>query len=59
MVKPIHESLEKHSRAVQDIKRCRKEVYGVLKQQMITVVEGQRLLQSETSNLVNASRPLG
>lgn len=56
VVRPVHESLEKFKNAVIDLEGRRIEAYSGLTQQVHSLLEGQRHLTSETSNLVKALR---
>ncbi len=56
LVKPLKETLDKYNTAVVDVEKSRKEAYGSLRTQLSTLVEDQRALRDETSNLVNALR---
>jgi len=56
MVKPIREALDKNERQVRRMEAERKEAQGAITQQLQSVAESHRLLQSETRNLVQALR---
>ncbi len=56
LIKPVRESLDKHAKAVTDIEKNREGAYHSLRQQITSMVEGQRLLHKETDNLVKALR---
>ena len=56
MVKPIREALEKNEQQVRRMEAERKEAQGAITQQLQSVAESHRLLQSETRNLVQALR---
>lgn len=56
MVGPVKESLEKFDDKIQSLERVRIGAYEGLSQQVKDLAETQRLLRSETSNLVNALR---
>jgi len=56
LVKPVREVLDKYNQSLQQIESGRKEAYGSLKEQLAALVEDQRRLRGETSNLVQALR---
>jgi len=56
MLKPIREALDKHSAAVTTIEKERKSDQGSLRQQITSMLESQKQLESETKNLANALR---
>jgi len=56
LVTPIGESLKSVDSKLQDLEKVRAEAYGALKNQLQSVAETQRLLHTETSNLVRALR---
>ena len=56
IIAPIREALEKTARQIADIEKERKEAYGSIRQQLSAMTADQRLLQTETRNLVNALR---
>ncbi len=56
VVKPLKESLDKYGTEIKQIEGSRKEAYGGLKQQLVSLIEDQKLLKGETANLVKALR---
>lgn len=56
MLKPIRETLEKHVAAVSELEKNREGAYQGLRQQIASMLESQRQLQSETQNLTGALR---
>ena len=56
LVKPLKESLEKYDQKVQDIEEKRTSAYSSLDTHLKSLADTQKLLQSETSNLVKALR---
>jgi DNA recombination protein RmuC len=56
LVKPVRESLDKVDAKIQELEKARAGAYSGLTEQVKTLVETQRQLQSETSHLVNALR---
>lgn len=56
LVKPIREALEKTEQQVRQMEKERQSAYGSLSKHLETMAETQRLLQSETRNLVQALR---
>lgn len=56
MLKPIHESLDKHAKAVGEIEKNREGAYQSLRQQLSGMVGDQKNLRDETANLVKALR---
>lgn len=56
LIKPVRETLDKYNTSIQQIESGRKEAYGSLKQQLAALMEDQRRLRGETSNLVQALR---
>lgn len=56
LVKPVKESLDKVDVKIQDIEKARVGAYEGLTQQVKSLLEGQKELRCETSNLVNALR---
>lgn len=56
LVKPVREQLELHAKAVAEIEKTREGAYHGLRQQVTSMVEDQRRLQTETANLVKALR---
>ncbi len=56
LVKPIRETLEKTEREIRQMEKERREAYGALSKHLETMADAQRLLQSETRNLVQALR---
>ena len=56
LVKPIRETLEKTEQQIRQMEKERESAYGSLTKHLETMTETQRLLQSETRNLVQALR---
>jgi len=56
LIKPIAEKLEKTNKAIEAVEHSRKEAYGGLKQQLLSMVQDQKQLRDETANLVKALR---
>ncbi|MFZ5831248.1 MAG: DNA recombination protein RmuC [Planctomycetota bacterium] len=56
LVKPVRESLEKFDGKIQEIEKAREGAYHGLREQVGALLESQRDLRCETSNLVNALR---
>lgn len=56
LVKPIRDALEKSEQQIQLMEKERREAYGSLSKHLESMSETQRLLQSETRNLVQALR---
>jgi len=56
MVKPVSESLQKVDRQLQEVEKSRAAAYGVLTEQVKSMSDTQRQLQTETANLVTALR---
>jgi len=56
LVKPVKEALEKFDGKVQDLEKARTGAYMALKEQVHSLLESQKALRSETSNLVAALR---
>jgi DNA recombination protein RmuC len=54
LVKPVQETLQKFDAKIGEIEKSRIEAYGGLKQEVITLKDGQVRLRDETSNLVRA-----
>jgi DNA recombination protein RmuC len=54
LIKPIRESLDKHSKAVTDIEKDRKQDQGSLRQQLTSMIEVQRRLGDQTTALTTA-----
>lgn len=54
LIKPIRESLDKHSKAVTDIEKDRKQDQGSLRQQLSSMIEVQRRLGDQTTALTTA-----
>jgi DNA recombination protein RmuC len=55
-VAPLKESLEKVDGQVRLLEQSRQHAYGALKQELLTLREGQERLRAETGNLVTALR---
>ena len=56
LVKPLREALEKSEAQIRRIEQERQQTYGSLTKHLETVAQTQRLLHSETRNLVQALR---
>jgi DNA recombination protein RmuC len=56
LVKPIRETLEKTERQMREMEKERQTAYGSLNKHLESMAEAQRILQSETRNLVQALR---
>lgn len=56
LVRPIREALSKTEQQIQQIEKDRHAAFGSLSKHLETMAESQRLLQSETRNLVQALR---
>jgi len=56
LMKPVRQSLEKFEEKVQDIEKARVGAYAGLKEQIGSLLETQKQLRNETSNLVKALR---
>lgn len=56
MLKPIRETLDKHTQAVGEMEKNREGAYQGLKQQLVSMMEAQRELRGETQGLVKALR---
>jgi len=56
MVKPIRETLEKTERQIREMEKERQTAYGSLNKHLESMAEAQKILQSETRNLVQALR---
>ncbi len=54
LIKPIRESLDKHSKAVTDIEKDRKQDQGSLRQHLTSMIEVQRRLGDQTTALTTA-----
>jgi DNA recombination protein RmuC len=55
-VRPLKESLEKVDGQVRTLEQARQHAFGALRQELLTLREGQERLRSETGNLVTALR---
>ena len=53
---PIKESVEKVQQKAEALEQARRQSYGALSQQLVTMAEGQEKLRTETGNLVTALR---
>jgi DNA recombination protein RmuC len=56
LVKPIREALDKTESQIRSMEKERREAHGALARHLETMADSQRLLQSETRNLVQALR---
>lgn len=56
LVKPVKESLEKFDGKIREIEQARTGAYATLKEQVGSLIETQKDLRTETSNLVKALR---
>lgn len=56
LMKPVKESLEKFDGKIQEIEKARTGAYATLKEQVGSLIETQKELRNETSNLVKALR---
>ncbi len=56
LVKPISDSLKQVDEHVRELEKSRAEAYGGLKEQVESLLETQKALQTETGNLVKALR---
>jgi DNA recombination protein RmuC len=56
MLKPFKETLDKYNTAVIDVEKARKQAYGELRTQLGSLLDDQRLLRQQTTNLVQALR---
>jgi len=56
LVRPLADSLKMVDSKIQDVERGRLEAYSALKQQLTSMAETQRDLQTEAGNLVSALR---
>ncbi len=54
LIKPIRESLDKHSKAVADIEKDRKQDQGSLRQHLTSMIDVQRRLGDQTTALTTA-----
>ncbi len=56
LVKPLGESLEKFERRIGEIEKAREGAYSAISEQVRNLAEGQSVLKSETTRLVQALR---
>lgn len=56
MVKPVKESLEKFDGKIRELEQARTGAYATLKEQVSSLIETQKELRTETSNLARALR---
>lgn len=56
LVSPVRESLNKVDAQIQQMEKERMDAYGGLRQQVNSLITSQKVLQSETGNLVRALR---
>lgn len=56
LVKPVRESLDKVDARIHELEKARVDAYRQLSDQVVSLLDTQRQLQSETSNLVKALR---
>ncbi len=56
LVKPIADSLKQVDEQVRELEKSRAEAYGTLSSQVASLLDTQKILQTETSNLVKALR---
>jgi len=56
LVKPIREALQKAETQIAALEKSREHAFGTIKAQLEAMAAGQRMLSSETRNLVNALR---
>jgi DNA recombination protein RmuC len=56
LVKPIRDALEASKKQIDQLENSRREAYGGIKAQLEEMRSGQKSLQQETHNLVNALR---
>ena len=56
LVKPIREALEASKKQIDELENSRREAYGGIRAQLEEMRTGQKSLQQETHNLVNALR---
>jgi DNA recombination protein RmuC len=54
IVEPVRESLDRVDRQLQEIEGSRREAYGKLSEQVVSLAHAQRVLQTETANLAQA-----
>ncbi len=56
LIRPVKESLEKFDGKIRDLEQARTGAYATLKEQVGSLIEAQKELRHETSNLVKALR---
>ena len=58
IVKPVRESLEKFDGKIRELEQARTGAYATLKEQVSSLIETQKELRTETSNLARVCAPL-
>lgn len=56
LLKPLREVLDQYQKRLSDIEKARQESYGLLREQLGTLLETQRALNTNTTQLVTALR---